>query len=105
MLIVATDDALIRLTPRGGAAPSRIDLDVRSVGYVTRIAIDDRTIFVAGANGVLALQRNGGLLQRLDIGGDLPGIPLDVGATRDWVWIATARGLVRIRRAEDGSLQ
>lgn len=102
VLLVATDDALLRVAPRGGAAPSRLDIDVRSVGQVTRVAIDEHTIFVAGIDGVLAVQRDDGMLRRLSIGRDIPGPALDIVAQQNWLWIATTHGLVRIRRTDDG---
>jgi ligand-binding sensor domain-containing protein len=105
MLIVATDDQLLRIAPRGGSPPSRINIDIPSMGYVTRIAIDENTIFVAGSNGILAMQRNGGLTRRLSVDSDIAGLPLDVAVSRDWLWIATTRGLVRVARNSDGSLR
>ena len=54
---------------------------------------------------MLVVQRDGGLTQRLNIGRELPGAALDLVAHRDWLWIATVQGLVRIRRASNGSLQ
>ena len=105
MLVVATDDHLLRVSPRGGAAPSRINIDVASLGYITRVAIDENTIFVAGANGILAMQRNGGLTRRLSVESDIAGMPLDLVANRDWLWVATTRGLVRVSRNSDGSIR
>jgi hypothetical protein len=105
VLLVATDNELLRVAPRGGAAPSRFNIDVRQVGLVTRVAIDDRTMFIAGTDGVLVVQRSDGLTQRLSIGRELPGAALDLVAHRDWLWIATVQGLVRVRRTGNGSLQ
>jgi ligand-binding sensor domain-containing protein len=104
-LLVATDNELLRVAPRGGVAPTRLDVDVRQIGQVTRVAIDDRTMFIAGTDGVLVIQRDGGLTQRLSIGRELPGAALDLVAHRDWLWIATVQGLVRVRRVGNGSLQ
>ncbi len=106
MLIAATDNSLLRVTPRGGAAPSRLNVDITSVGQVTRVAIDDRTIFVAGTDGLIAYQREDGLLRRMPVGpgADIPGAALDIVAHRDWLWVGTTEGLVRFRRAADGRL-
>ena len=105
VLLAATDDAVLQLSPKGGVEPSRIVvLDVRQVGTVTRLAMDDRTIWLAGSNGVLIMARNSGATRLLRIPTDLPGPALDVVASRDWLWIATPFGLVRLRRASDGGL-
>ncbi len=105
VLLAATDDAVLQLAPKGGAEPSRVmALDVRQVGTVTRLAIDDRTIWLAGSNGVLILARNSGATRLLRIPADLPGPALDVVASRDWLWIGTPFGLVRLRRVGDGGL-
>lgn len=106
VLLVATDNELLRVAPRGGEAPSRFEIDLRSVGQVTRVAIDDRTMFIAGTDAVIVWQRNAGMLQqRLQVGSDLPGPALDVVATPDWVWVATTRGLVRLHRQADGGVR
>ena len=104
MLLAATDDAVLELAPRGGREPVRVPaLDVAQVGRVTRLAIDDRAIVMAGTDGVVVLQRAGGV-RVLRVPNDLPAPALDVAMSRDWVWIATPEGLVRLRRAGDGGL-
>jgi hypothetical protein len=78
-------------------------LDVAQVGQVTRLAMDDRTIVMTGTNGVVVLQRGGGV-RTLRVPADVPGPVLDVAMSRDWIWLATPEGLVRLRRASDGGL-
>lgn len=104
IMLAATDDAVLRLATRGGVEPTRVTaLDVAQVGQVTRLAMDDRTIVMAGIDGVVVLQRAGGV-RVLRVPNDLPGPALDVVMSRDWLWIATPDGLVRLRRAGDGGL-
>ncbi len=104
VLLAATDDAVLQLNPRGGHAPERITaLNVASVGQITRLAIDDRTIVMTGTDGVVLLQRRGGL-RVLQVPRDIPSAVLDVALARDWIWLATPAGLVRLRRASDGGL-
>ncbi|MEQ1691786.1 MAG: hypothetical protein ABMA00_10890 [Gemmatimonas sp.] len=104
VLLAATDDAVLRLAPKGGVEPTRVmALDVAQVGQVTRLAMDDRTIVMAGTDGVVVLQRAGGV-RVLRVPTDIPGPALDVAMSRDWLWIATPDGLVRLRRANDGGL-
>ncbi|MBL0171817.1 MAG: hypothetical protein IPP90_14050 [Gemmatimonadaceae bacterium] len=104
VLLAATDDAVLRLAPKGGVEPARVlALDVAQVGQVTRLAMDDRTIVMAGTDGVVVLQRTGGV-RVLRVPNDVPGPALDIAMSHDWLWIATPDGLVRLRRSSDGGL-
>jgi ligand-binding sensor domain-containing protein len=103
-LVVATDNGVMRLAPRGGAEPERIAaLNIALVGQVTKLAIDERTIVVTGTDGVLLMQRNGGV-RLLRIPSDVPAPALDVAMSREWIWLATPVGVVRLRRASDGGV-
>ncbi len=105
VLLAATDDAVLALAPRGGREPQRIDvLDTRLVGQVTRLAIDERTMWLAGTDGLVMTVRGTNAVRVLRVGVDLPGPALDVLLTRDWLWVATPQGLMRFRRASDGGL-
>ncbi|MEP6765322.1 MAG: hypothetical protein ABJB66_13475 [Gemmatimonadaceae bacterium] len=107
LLIIATDNEILRLSPRGNAAPTRvIALDPRPVGRVSAMAMDDRMIFLAGSEGLLAMPRPDhlGPSRMLSSSFDLPGAALDVAISRDWVWVATPNGLVRLSRNSDGGL-
>ncbi|MFN9086270.1 MAG: hypothetical protein ACK5XT_09340 [Gemmatimonas sp.] len=103
VLLAATDDAVLRLAPRGGVEPVRIPaLDVLQVGQVTRVAIDNRAMWLAGTTGVVMLSRQTGALRVLRVPADVPGPVLDLVASRDWLWLGTPQGLVRYRRTGDG---
>ena len=105
VLLVATDDAVLRLSPRGGSAPTReVALDGVFVGQVTRLAIDERSIILAGTDGVAVLPRRGGAARVLRVPRDIPGPALDAVISRDWLWIATPYGLARFRRTGDGGV-
>ncbi len=105
VLLVATDDAVLRLAPRGSAPASReTALDGVVVGQVTRVVIDDRSIVLAGTDGVAVLSRRGGAARVLRVPRDIPGPALDAVISRDWLWVATPYGLARFRRAGDGGL-
>ncbi len=105
VLLAATDDAVLRLAPRGGVEPVRVDLlDVRQVGRVTKVAIDDRTMWVAGTDGVVIVSRRDGATRVLRVPGDLPGPVLDIAVNRDYLWLGTPQGLIRLRRRGDGGL-
>ena len=104
VLIAATDDAVLQLNPKGGVEPSRIlDFNVARVGRVTKLAMDDRTMVMAGTDGVVVVQRTGGV-RLLRVPNDIPGPAMDIALSRDWLWIGTPFGLVRLRRANDGGL-
>ncbi|GAB1341708.1 hypothetical protein [Gemmatimonas sp.] len=113
LLLVATDEAVFRLsvsaTSDGGvAAPGNvvaeriIDLDPLLVGEPTRLAVDSRTVVLAGRDGALLYARGSGARRRLQIPADLPGPVLDVLLQGDWLFFATPQGLVRWRRSRDG---
>jgi ligand-binding sensor domain-containing protein len=105
VLLAATDDAVLRLSPRGGVEPVRVDLlDVRLVGRVTKVAIDDRTMWLAGTDGVVIVSRRDGATRVLRVPGDLPGPVLDLAADRDYLWLGTPQGVIRLRRRGDGGL-
>ena len=105
VLLAATDDAVLRLSPRGGVEPVRVDLlDVRLVGRVTKVAIDDRSMWLAGTDGVVIVSRRDGATRVLRVPGDLPGPVLDVAADRDYLWLGTPQGVIRLRRRGDGGL-
>jgi ligand-binding sensor domain-containing protein len=105
VLLAATDDAVLRLSPRGGVEPVRVDLlDVRLVGRVTKVAIDDRTMWLAGTDGVVIVSRRDGATRVLRVPGDLPGLVLDLAADRDYLWLGTPQGVIRLRRRGDGGL-
>jgi len=105
VLLAAGDDAVLSLAPRAGREPSRVDgLDARVVGQVTRVGIDERSMWLAGTDGVIIAARSSNGIRVLRVGSDLPGAVLDVVASRDWMWVGTTAGLVRFRRAADGGL-
>jgi len=105
VLLAATDDAVLRLTPRRATEPARVpELDVRQVGQVLRVGIDERTMWLAGSDGVLVVPRNGGALRVLRVPNELPAPPTDIVASKDWFWISTPAGILRLRRMADGGL-
>jgi hypothetical protein len=104
VLLAAGDDGVMQLAPRGGVEPTRVlSLDVSQVGQLTRLAIDERTIVMAGTDGVLIAIRGGGL-RVLRAPAQVPGPVLDVLLSREFIWLATPEGLVRLRRATDGGV-
>jgi hypothetical protein len=103
VLLIATDRDLWQLVLRDGQVPTRIDaLDTRAIAPVTRLAMDDRTIVVAGRGGLLLQSRRTGAIRVVSRVGEALASPTDVLLTRDWLWIGTPRELVRWYRTADG---
>ncbi len=104
VLLAGATDGVLQLRPSGGREPARLlDLDVAQVGQLTRLAMDDRSIVMVGTDGVVVLRRAGGV-RALRALRDIPGPVLDVALGREWIWLATPEGLVRLSRASDGGL-
>lgn len=105
VLLAASEDAVVSMSPRGTREPLRMDvLDPRTVGGALRVAIDDRGMVVAGPDGVIVMSRQSGGARTLRVPVDIRAAVFDVAMSRDWLWIATAAGLARFRRAGDGGL-
>ena len=104
VLLAGANDGVLQLRPGGAFEPTRLmALDVAQVGQLTRLAMDDRSIVMVGTDGMLVLQRAGGV-RVLAAPRDIPGPVLDVALAQDWIWLATPDGLVRLRRAGDGGV-
>lgn len=105
VLLAATDDAVWQISMRGSNATTRLDaIDPRTVGRVSRMGVDARSIWVAGENGVLFVGRDGRRSRLLRRGIDLAGPVTDVVAGDAWWWLGTWQGLVRMRRTADGGI-
>lgn len=113
-LLMATESEVFQLDARtltsvgdAGVIDATIlaRIGARSTGGVVGIAMDDRSILVVGRNGLMAVQRSNLLsTQLLWSAVDIPGALADVALNRDWVWVATGNGLLRLNRRSDGTL-
>jgi ligand-binding sensor domain-containing protein len=106
VLLVATARDLWQLVRQPGQTLARLaSLDqgaLASIAPIVRVAIDAQSIVVAGRGGVLVQSRRTGAVRRVAAVGELLAPPTDVVLTRDWIWIGTARQLVRWHRTSDG---
>jgi hypothetical protein len=50
------------------------------------------------------VSRRDGATRVLRVPGDLPGPVLDLAADRDYLWLGTPQGVIRLRRRGDGGL-
>jgi ligand-binding sensor domain-containing protein len=105
VVAVATRDAILRFDRRNGRLlPSADVAALAALGGVRALAMDDNTIWAAGPGGVLILTRAAGNARVLSVPADLPAEALDVVLSRDYAWVATRGGVVRLRRFSDGTV-
>jgi ligand-binding sensor domain-containing protein len=112
---VASHDSTLAVLLSGGellevnlatrqVAPSRVPSLTSAVPGSARLAIDGTTIAASTLDAVLVLSRVSRIARTLRAGSDLPGQINDVLLTPGALWVATTRGVVRLRRLTDGSL-
>jgi len=103
VLVIGTTEGIWQLDPRRTLPPvANTTLAGAPIGQLTRVAIDERTIWAAGTQGVLSQSRETQSVRLLRERIDLPGPVLDLAVTTEWAWFATPQGLLRIARARDG---
>ena len=106
LVVVATADELLRYNLRTGALLPRLEaVSARSVGRVNAVALDERTLWVAGSLGVLVLDRGTGTSRILGAQDLIAGEAYDIALARDFAWIATRDGVVRLSRLPDGTVR
>jgi hypothetical protein len=81
------------------------DPDLSRVGHVTSVAIDGRTIWVGGDRGAMVIDRTTGMARSANVPGMMADLVFDIALEPDFAWLATAAGLVRMRRMPDGSVR
>jgi ligand-binding sensor domain-containing protein len=102
-VVAALDGDLVRIAGTDGRAlPRWPALDPGMLRGVRAMAMDDRTVWVGGAAGVLVIGRRDGVARPLTIPRDVPADVYDVLLDRDYAWIATRDGVLRLRRLPDG---
>jgi uncharacterized protein YfaQ (DUF2300 family) len=100
-----TRGELILLSTRDGRELPPVLADVRRTGGMAAIAMDATTIWIAGPRGVQLITRSTGLARFLPAGIDVPGDATGIALTRDYAWIATLDGVIRLRRLPDGTIR
>jgi ligand-binding sensor domain-containing protein len=105
-IVVATRGALLRFQRRTGRLLPSIDVGAfAAAGGIRAVAMDGATIWVAGPSGVVVFMRSTGATRFLGVPADIPGEAFDVALGRDYAWVATRDGVVRLRRLRDGSVR
>ena len=103
VVAVATRDELFQFDLRTGQLLPRLHaLDLSALRGVTGMAMDGRTIWLAGYGGILAIHRGSGVQRFYSAPGEVPGEAFDVRLQDEFVWVATRGGLLRLRRLSDG---
>ncbi len=103
-VVVATTDDLVRISTSGGQIIPRYEaVNLSQLRGITAVAMDSSTIWLAGRGGLLVITRSAGTPRFLTAPGEIPGEAYDVLLTRDYAWIATRNGLLRISRLRDGT--
>lgn len=106
LVAVATERELIVVNQRSVAVVPRFDaVDVAQAAPVNAMAMDAGAIWLAGSRGVLVVSRSSGASRLLPAPGALPAEALDVVLDREYAWIATPAGVVRLRRSPDGGVR
>ncbi len=107
-VVLANTDDVVRFNLRTGLLLPRLGggaTNLALLGGITAMAMDAKTLWVGGPRGAVVVTRSNGVARSLSIPGDLPAEVTDIQLTRDWAWIATRNGLVRLRRLPDGTVQ
>jgi hypothetical protein len=73
-------------------------------GGIRALAMDAQTLWAVGPLGAVVLMRANGTSRFLSIPADIPADAFDVGLSRNFAWIATRRGVQRLRRFADGTV-
>ena len=102
VLAVATNTELIEIAITSQRTLPPRAANIAALGRIARIAMDAQAIWLAGEGGALAIHRASGRSSLLAVGMSLPGAATSIALARDFAWIGTREGLVRIRRRSDG---
>ena len=94
-LLLATENALAWFA---AGAWHDVAPPAPSIGGYTALAADASGFWVAGTGGLAYCEPARGVWRALTLPGDVPLPVADVAAGRDYVWVATPEGVVRLER-------
>ncbi|MGH7720656.1 MAG: hypothetical protein ACREON_17650, partial [Gemmatimonadaceae bacterium] len=72
---------------------------------VNAVGAAGNTILVGGSNGVLVVDRATGAARLLPVPREIPAEALDVLVGREYAWVATPLGVVRLRLLPGGGVR
>jgi len=100
---IATESEIFLIDLPSGTLRPRLDLTpFGTVRDIRTIAIDDRTIWIGGTFGALMYRLADGVTKLVRPSGAYDAVE-DIELTAEYVWLATADGVTRLRRLSDGS--
>ena len=106
VIAIADADEVFRITLPGGRLLPRLSaVDFRIVGGITALAIDARTIWVGGPNGVLVTSRATNVSTFLPAVAGIRARVRDIHLSPEHAWVATEAGVVRLVRTPDGMVR
>ncbi|MBX6332304.1 MAG: hypothetical protein IRY91_10705, partial [Gemmatimonadaceae bacterium] len=106
LVAVATANDLVVLDPHRAAVVHRFDaVDPSLVRGINALAMDAKTLWVAGDGGVLVIPRANAASRILPVPAVVPAQAYDVLLDDDYAWIATPAGVLRLRRLSDGTVR
>jgi hypothetical protein len=100
---IATESEIFLIDLPSGTLRPRLNLTpYGTVRDIRSIALDERTLWVGGTFGALSYRLADGVTRLVRPSGAYDAIE-DIELTTDYVWLATADGVTRLRRLSDGS--
>ena len=104
LVAIATENDVMFIDLSTGQLRPRLDLIAAgTVRDIRSLAMDDKSICIAGGFGALMVRRSDGLTRAVRPSG-VYGEVEDMVITPEYLWLATADGVTRLRRMNDGSV-
>ena len=104
LVAIATENDVMFINITTGQLRPRLDLvAVGMVRDIRSLAMDEKSIWIAGGFGAVMVRRSDGLTRAVRPSG-VYGEVEDMVITPEYVWLATADGVTRLRRMADGSV-
>ena len=106
VVAVANADEVLRYDLRAGRLmPRMATVTFQQTGGITTMAMDERALWVGGPLGLWVIQRANETARFHPVAsGEIAGPVNDIRLTRDFAWVATSNGVMRLRRNPDGTL-
>jgi hypothetical protein len=95
-LVALTASRLIWRNPASGSFTLGLSLG-GNIGRPFRLVSGKGALYIAGTGGVGVIRLNGPIMRSFRSPGDIPGEISDLAVDKDYLWVASDRGLVRFR--------
>ncbi|HKG93378.1 MAG TPA: hypothetical protein VKA84_15835 [Gemmatimonadaceae bacterium] len=105
LLVAAVGSQVVVMNLRGGAIVRPWEaVNFGLLGGIRTLAMDERTLWAGGPLGVVVVTRANGTSRFLPIPAEVAADVYDIALSRNFAWIATRRGIQRLRRFGDGTV-